>query len=122
MYVREDLLDKVVRRTQYGYRQIKDYADHIFPYDPPGSSPATWTEMQGAAAHFEIGTISSTTVACLAYSLDYIHRLGVSNIHAHNRSLAERVKKEVPRLGFEPLTPPESTSPNRKFRGEESGR
>src|SRR5208283_4540026 len=80
------------------------------PYDPPNTSAATWEQMQDAASHFEVGTISSTTVACLSYSLDYLQRLGVSNIHAHNRSLAERVKKEVPRLGFEPLTPPESAS------------
>ncbi|MGD1093639.1 MAG: aminotransferase class V-fold PLP-dependent enzyme [Bryobacteraceae bacterium] len=110
MYCREDLLDKVVHRTQYGYRQIKDYADHIFPYDPPNPSAATWEQMKDAASHFEVGTISSTTVAGLSYSLDYLQKLGVNNIHAHNRSLAERVKKEVPRLGFEPLTPPDSTS------------
>ena len=111
LFAREDLLDKVVHRTQYGYRQMRNYADHIFPYDPPGKSPATWEEMSDAAAHFEVGTISSTTVACLNYSLDYIQRLGVANIQAHNHSLVARIKREVPRLGFEPLTPAESTSP-----------
>lgn len=111
LYAREDLLDKVIHRTQYGYRQMRNYADHIFPYDPPNPAPATWEEMNDAAAHFEVGTISSTTVACLNYSLDYIQRLGVANIQAHNSSLVTRIKKEVPRLGFEPLTPPETTSP-----------
>ncbi len=111
LYAREDLLDKAIHRTQYGYRQMRNYADHIFPYDPPNTQPATWEEMTDAAAHFEVGTISSTTVACLNYSLEYIQRLGIANIQAHNSSLVARLKKEVPRLGFESLTPPETTSP-----------
>jgi selenocysteine lyase/cysteine desulfurase len=33
LYVREDLLDTVIRRTQFGSRQIRDYENHVFPYD-----------------------------------------------------------------------------------------
>ncbi len=111
LYVREELLDKVIQRTQYGYRQTRGFEDHIFPYDTPAKSPATWEQLSDAAAHFEVGTISYTTIACLAHSLDYIQKIGVENIQSHNSSLVERLKKEVPRLGFEPLTPPETTSP-----------
>lgn len=110
LYVREELLDKVIQRTQYGYRQTRGFEDHIFPYDTPAKSPATWEQLSDASAHFEVGTISYTTVACLAHSLEYIQKIGVDNIQAHNSSLVARLKKEVPRLGFEPLTPPESTS------------
>ena len=111
LYVREDLLDQVVRRTQYGYRQFAEWEDHIFPYDKPAKTPATWKQLTGAVAYFEMGTISNTTVACLAHSLPYILELGVGNIQAHTQSLTRRIQKELPRSGFVPLTPAESLSP-----------
>ena len=111
LYVREDLLDRVIHRTQYGYRQFSTFEDHMFPYDTPSNRPATWTEASGAAARFEVGTLSSATVACLAHSLNYIQQLGVENIQAHSQSLRDRIQKELPRLGFEALTPPESSCP-----------
>jgi selenocysteine lyase/cysteine desulfurase len=120
-YVREELLDKVIRRTQFGHRQVTSFQDHIFPYDPPARSELTWEPVAGAAGRFEVGTISNTTVACLIHSLQYIQQLGVKNIQAHNSSLVERLKKEMPRLGFEPLTPPESTSPIVSFAVKDPG-
>jgi selenocysteine lyase/cysteine desulfurase len=43
--------------------------------------------------------------------LPYIQKLGIENIRAHNYSLVQRLQKEVPRLGFKPLTPPEARTP-----------
>ena len=111
LYVREDLLDTVIRRTQYGSRQISDYENHVFPYDVTPDGVATWKPVRGTAAHFEIGTISQTTVAALNYSLPYIQRLGVANIQAHTQSLTARLKNELPRLGFPCVTPAEGKSP-----------
>jgi selenocysteine lyase/cysteine desulfurase len=34
----------------------------------------------------------------------------VENIEAHRQPLLRRLQEEMPRLGFEPLTPPESRS------------
>jgi selenocysteine lyase/cysteine desulfurase len=50
------------------------------------------------------------TAHVLAQSLPYIRRLGVENIHAHRQPFLKRLHEEMPRLGFAPLTPPESTS------------
>src|SRR6266851_4568063 len=58
LYVREDLLDRVIRRTQYGSRQVAAFENHIFPYDLTKDGAATWKPLQGTAAHFEIGTMS----------------------------------------------------------------
>ncbi len=69
-----------------------------------------WTVRGDAAGHFEIGTISNTTIACLSHSLPLIRQLGVENIQAHRQPLVARIQKELPRFGFEPLTPPESKS------------
>jgi selenocysteine lyase/cysteine desulfurase len=105
LYVREDLLDKVIRRTQFGSRQVAAFENHIFPYDLTTDGAATWKPLKGAGAHFEVGTISQATVAALSYSLPYIQRLGVENIQAHVQSLTRRLQKEMPRLGYPSATP-----------------
>jgi selenocysteine lyase/cysteine desulfurase len=110
-YVRENLLDRIIRRTQYGWQQFTDFEYHFLPYDQPAKSPFTWRQLSGAASRFEVGTMSNTTVACLTTSLKYIQELGVGNIQAHTQSLTQRLQRELPRLGFEPMTPPESRSP-----------
>ena len=110
LYVRENLLDKVIRRTQFGSRQISDYQNHVFPYDLTPDGAATWKPVSGTAGHFEIGTISQTTVAALSYSLPFIERLGVANIQAHAQSLTVRLQNELPRLGFPSVTPIDAKS------------
>jgi hypothetical protein len=45
----------------------------------------------------------------LTHSLPYIRKLGVENIVAHRQPMLKRLHEEMPRLGFTPLTPPEST-------------
>jgi selenocysteine lyase/cysteine desulfurase len=110
LYVREDLLDRV-QRSQYGFRQLTRIEYHVFPYDPPGEAVMDWTASPSAGGHFEVGTISNTTAACLNYSLDYILQVGVEKIQAHRQPLLRRMQTELPRLGFQPMTPEGSTSP-----------
>ena len=110
-YVREDLLDRVMPRVHYGWRQIERFEYHMLPYDAPGSFPATWQTVAGAPGHFELGTFSRTAEACLTVSLKRIRQLGVESIQAHARSLTARLQRELPRLGFASLTPTESRSP-----------
>ena len=110
LYVREDLLDRV-RRSQYGFRQLTRVEYHVFPYDPPGAAVMDWTASPTAAGHFEVGTISNTTAACLKHSLGYILEVGVEKIQAHRQPLLRRLQTELPRLGFQPMTPADSTSP-----------
>lgn len=111
-YVREDLLDRVLPRTQYGHRQVTAFDYHFLPGDPPapGGAPVTWERGTDAGAHFEVGTWSTSTIAALTHSLDFIQRTGVDRIQAHNLALARRVRAELPRLGYPSLTPPESRS------------
>jgi len=84
---------------------------HVFPYDPPGEAVMDWSQAGGAGGHFEVGTVSNTTLACLTHSLDYIQRIGVANIQSHAQALVRRLQKEMPRFGFEPMTPRDSVSP-----------
>jgi selenocysteine lyase/cysteine desulfurase len=50
-------------------------------------------------------------VAIASASLSYITRLGVREIQAWRQPLVRRLLDEMPRLGFTPVTPSDSTSP-----------
>src|SRR5262249_22353946 len=106
---REDLLGRI-RRSQYGYHSARSIETHFLPYDPPASAPFTWELGSDASAHFEVGSNAYAPVAALGVSLPYIRQLGVERIEAHRQPLLERLRKEIPRLGFELATPPETKS------------
>ncbi len=109
LYVRDGLLDQVIRRTQYGYQQA-DTQLHYLPSDPPATTPVTWTLRGDTSAHFEVGTYGSGAVNALAESLPYLQRIGVARIQAYRQPFLRRLHAEMPRLGFTPLTPPETPS------------
>jgi selenocysteine lyase/cysteine desulfurase len=108
LYAKEKHLGSVLTRTQYGFRQLEEFATHFLPGDPPGAGPISWKPRGGAAGHFEVGTWASAAITALSNSLEFIQRVGVDRIHAHNRTLAQRIQRELPGLGFAPLTPDES--------------
>ena len=56
-----------------------------------------------------------SAIALLSASLGYIKELGVANIQAHRQPLIRKLQQEVPRFGFLPVTPPESTGGNVTF-------
>ncbi|MBT6036994.1 MAG: aminotransferase class V-fold PLP-dependent enzyme [Kordiimonadaceae bacterium] len=64
-----------------------------------------------ASGHFAIGTRSFTGVAILGQSLDYILELGVENIHKHSRTMTDRLKEELPKMGYDLWTPKDSNGP-----------
>jgi selenocysteine lyase/cysteine desulfurase len=104
LYAREDLLPRI-RRSQYGYHSVTQIATHFLPYDPPGKGPFSWELGLDASMTFEVGSYAYAPMAALSVSLPYIRNLGVERIEAHRQPLLERLRKEMPRLGFEPITP-----------------
>ena len=109
LYVRQELLDAVIRRTEVGYAQA-DTEMHLLPSDPPAATPVTWSLHADAAGHFQVGTYAQAAANALSVSLPYLQRLGVENIQAYRQPLLRRLREEMPRLGFTALTPPECTS------------
>ena len=105
----EDLLVRV-RRPQVGYHSARAIDTHYLPLDPPAKTPLTWELGTDASAHFEVGSYAYAPMAALSVSLPYIRRLGVDRIEAHRQPLLRRLRQEMPRLGFEPVTPPDSKS------------
>jgi selenocysteine lyase/cysteine desulfurase len=48
--------------------------------------------------------------------LKYIHSLGIENIRAHAKPLTDRLQRELPRMGYPALTPPDNPTPIVSFR------
>jgi selenocysteine lyase/cysteine desulfurase len=110
LYVREDLLGRIVGRSQYGYYMAAKMATHFMPYDPPGREPLTFELGSNATGYFEVGSQANAAWASLSKSLPYIRRLGVENIESYRQPMLRRLQSEMPALGFEPLTPADSKS------------
>jgi selenocysteine lyase/cysteine desulfurase len=111
LYVKKSLLDARVVRPVHSYRQVAHYDTHMFPYDSPDKAAITYDLVPTAAGFFEEGTIANAITETLAYSLQYIQTLGVDNIQQHTQSLIARLRKEVPPLGHELITPADARGP-----------
>src|SRR5215472_16225654 len=110
LYVKEELLDRVLGQTQFGYYQAAEMQSHFLPGDDTGSTPYTWKLSNDATGHFEVGTSGSGAQHILGETLPYIRNIGIEKIQAHRQPLLKKLREEMSRLGFAPLTPPESTS------------
>lgn len=110
LFVREELLDRVFHRSQYGYYEAATMESHFLPGDPSGTGAYTFALENNTSGHCEVGTPAIGTAHVLAQSLPYIRKLGVENIAAHRQPMLKRLQQEMPRLGFMSLTPSESTS------------
>jgi selenocysteine lyase/cysteine desulfurase len=103
LYVREDLQDSVIRRSRYGVRQ--------FSSPNRAQADSQFTLLPGAVKYEAGASISACAGVCVHASLRYIHDLGIPNIRAHAKSLTDRLQREVPKLGYSAITPPENPTP-----------
>jgi selenocysteine lyase/cysteine desulfurase len=110
LYVREDLLDRVVPRVVFGYQQATALDTRYLPQESPQPLPASWTLANDVSGHFEMGSFAHAPGHALAASLAYIERLQVARIEEWRQPLLRRLHAEMPRLGFTPLTPGDSRS------------
>lgn len=122
MFIKEDLLDRVVQRPHWSYESAPDVEFHWSPTDPQTPRAISYTPGKDAGTFLRLGTVASSVAAALAVSLPYIQRLGVERIQEHRLPLLKRLQAEMPRLGFTPQTPPESTSPIVTFAHQDADR
>jgi len=101
LYVRSDRLPEL-RRTQYGYRQLR-------------ASSTGFVRGDDTAASFEVGTLGSAAVAALKVSLLYLLELGMDKLQAYRQPMMARLQDALPALGFEALTPRSSGGPIASF-------
>ena len=100
LYVREDLQGTVLPTTRYGHRQVSNF----------NRAQLTWEPLPGAA-RYETGGIPVMMAAMVNAGIDYVNKLGVTNIRTHAKQLTDRLQKELPPLGYKPLTPIETQTP-----------
>jgi selenocysteine lyase/cysteine desulfurase len=111
LYVKEELLERVLRRTHWSYESAPDTDIHQSPFDPQHGQVVTYTPGTTAAEFFQLGTMDYAALAALGVSIPYIQSLGVENIQRYRQPMIDRLQRELPRLGFTPQTPAGSTSP-----------
>jgi selenocysteine lyase/cysteine desulfurase len=114
LYIREELQGGALKPTQFGDRQYNNFLYHNFPYTPPGRAAFTWEPM-GGASRYEVGNVANIVAAGQSEALRFILGLGVENIRKHAMPLIERVRKEVPPLGYPSITPPGAQTPIASF-------
>ncbi|QNK03168.1 aminotransferase class V-fold PLP-dependent enzyme [Dyella telluris] len=110
LYVRKDRLPEL-QHPVWGYYQLNAFQSHVYPFDPPGDDVADYGVPEDASGYFMWGTFSHMGIGLLDYSLDYIQKVGVPAIQAHAKPLTDHLKTELPKRGFELVTPMESTAP-----------
>ena len=115
LYVRADLIERVLRRTTWGYHSAPDIETHFLPSDVPGASPFTWEFGTDASATLEVGSRAAASLMTLGASLPYIRELGVERIQAWRQPLLETLRTELSQRGLVPVTPPGTTSPILSF-------
>lgn len=100
LYVREDLQGTVLPTTRYGHRQVANF----------NRAELTWEPLPGAA-RYETGGIAVLLAAAVSEGIDYVQRLGLDRIRTHATQLTERLQRELPPLGYTPLTPAGNPTP-----------
>ena len=104
LYVREDLQGTILPTTRYGHRQVTNF----------NRAQLTWEPLPGAA-RYESGGIPVVMAAAVNAGIDYINKLGLANIRTHAKQLTDRLQKELPPLGYKPLTPLDTPTPTLAF-------
>jgi selenocysteine lyase/cysteine desulfurase len=110
IYASKEARSRLLRR-EYGYEGLTEFTSHIYPLDPPGDTIVDYAYGDTTEGRFAHGTIAFPVLAQLDYSLDYIASLGAGAIQAHAQKLLAHLKKELPRLGYPMMTPPETKTP-----------
>ena len=100
LYVKEDLQGTVLPTTRYGHRQVTNF----------NRATLTWEPLPGAA-RYEAGGIAVLLAAGVSAGIDYVTGIGVPRVRSHARVLTDRLQKELPPLGYTPLTPPGTETP-----------
>lgn len=103
LYIKEDLAGTVVKPTEFTGHPDFNYSP--WTSTPKPGQPALINHAASGVASFDCGTQSVITYAAQFEALRYIEKLGVANIRAHADRLIARLQKELPPLGYTPITP-----------------
>ena len=114
LYVRPDRLEQL-RQMQWGWRSFSSEGHHILPFDSPGLAIGDWKLGTSTASRLEVGTPDWCALATATASIAYIRALGVETIQRYRQPMVDRLQAELPKQGFQPLTPAPTTGPTTAF-------
>lgn len=97
LFVREGL-HETVEQTRFGLSQVQSINDFDFAPHP-------------GATRYEGSRFSYLSGICAYEGLKYIAALGIDNIRSHVQPLTNRLQRELPSLGYCPITPPDAPTP-----------
>ncbi|HWC00727.1 MAG TPA: aminotransferase class V-fold PLP-dependent enzyme [Bryobacteraceae bacterium] len=103
LYVREDLIGAAVKGTMFEGHPELNYSPWV--KEPAPGKPDIGNHPTSGIGTLECGTPSVITYAAQHASLKYIESIGIPNIRSHARPLVERLRKELPPLGYTCITP-----------------
>lgn len=109
LYCREDLIGSVVKGTMFEGHPELNYRPWV--KEPAPGQPGVVNHPSKGIGMLECGTPSVITYAAQHESFRYIETLGIPNIRNHVRPLVNRLRKELPRLGYTCITPPGAETP-----------
>ncbi len=109
LYIREDLIGSVVKPTEFTGHPDLNYSP--WTARPVAGEQEIINKPATGIAAFECGTPSVITYAAQYESFKYIEKLGVPRIQAHAQTLVRRLQKDMPSLGYKPITPPDAGTP-----------
>lgn len=113
LYVRSDLQHDVLKPSQPTGGVRLNYPPWVEESDP-ASEEISFSPPTGVGA-YEVSYPSYEGVVCAQESLQYILRLGVDRIRDHARDLTDRLQEELPKRGYQSITPQGNESPILSF-------
>ena len=113
LYVRSDLQLDVLKPSQPTGGVRLNYPPWVEEPDS-ASEEISFSSPTGVSA-YEVSYPSYEGVVCAQESLQYILRLGVDRIRNHARDLTDRLQEELPKRGYQSITPQGNESPILSF-------
>ncbi len=108
LYVREDLQGSVVKDETFpGYVEF-NYSPWVNRADPSKDAFPYKPEKNGG--RYEAGNVSYVGYAGQYEALKRMLAMGVDNIYAHSKPMCDRLKRELPALGYRLITPADAKS------------
>jgi selenocysteine lyase/cysteine desulfurase len=110
LYANREVFGRL-KRSEFGYHQIRTLAYHVLPGDAPGPTLFEATPEDGSAAGlFEVGSLGYSAEAAVSVSLQNLLNVGVDRIAAARQPLMDRLRERLDGR-YASLTPKGSTSP-----------
>ena len=113
LYVRSDLQLDVLKPSQPMGGVTLNYPPWVEKADAAGEE-VSFSPPTGVGA-YAVSYPSYEGVVCAQESLQYILRLGVDRIRDHARDLTDRLQEELPKRGYQSITPKGNESPILSF-------